>query len=90
MDKKLFAICVLTLTAILLLIGNFVDVPAQASQVASNRDYTVLTARVQNSGEGLYVVDNRSGLMAVFTYDNNAGGLRVRAVRAVADAVPVR
>lgn len=90
MDKKLIAICVLTLTAVLLLIGNFVNVPAQAAQVASNRDYTILTARVQNAGEALYVMDNRTGLMAVFTYDVNAGGMRVRAVRPVADAVPAR
>jgi hypothetical protein len=85
MDRKLTAICLLTLSAVALMIANFA-VPARAATAVNSRDYQLVTALMQNGSEGLYVLDNRTGLIAIFTYDSNTRTMRPRAVRAVADA----
>jgi hypothetical protein len=46
----------------------------------------LITSPNQAGGDTLYVVDNRTGLMAVFTFDNRTRTLRPRQMRAVADA----
>jgi hypothetical protein len=90
LDKTLLAISALSVTAVLMLVGMFVAPSANASMVIKDRDYQVITARVQNGGDGLYIVDNRTGLMAVFTYDPALRTVRPRAVRAVAEAFQVK
>ncbi|MGA3067326.1 MAG: hypothetical protein ABSF29_10810 [Tepidisphaeraceae bacterium] len=86
MDRKLIAICLLTLSATALMIADFATEPAGAEVAVNSRDYQMATALMQNGSEGLYVLDNRTGMIAVFAYDNNTRTLRPRAVRAVADA----
>jgi len=87
MDRKLIAICVLTVSAVALMIANFVTPPAARADVAVNsHDYQAVTARIQGGGEGLYVIDNRTGLMAIMTYDPNSRTVIPRAARPVADA----
>ncbi|MGD1278673.1 MAG: hypothetical protein ABR964_15785 [Tepidisphaeraceae bacterium] len=85
MDRKLIAICILTISAVALMIANFVAVPLRADTAANSRDYQLVTARLQSGGEGLYILDNRTGLMAIFTYDTGTRSLRPRAVRPIAD-----
>jgi hypothetical protein len=46
----------------------------------------VLTVPSVGGGDTVYVVDNRTGLMAVFAFDNRARVLRPQKVRAVQDA----
>ena len=77
MDRKLIAICMLSLSAMALMIANF-SIPAQASTTTNSRDYQLSTALMQNGSEGLYVLDNRTGLIAIFTYDYNTRTLRPR------------
>ena len=86
MDKKLIAICVLTVSAMGMMICNFVTPPARAEAVANTRDYQAVTAEIQGGGEGLYIVDNRTGLMAIMTYDPNSRTVIARAARPVVDA----
>ena len=88
MDKKTFWIGILTLTAVVLVVGiYFVDTPvANAGMTIKDRDYQVVTARIPTGGDGLYILDNKTGLIAVFSYDTNARGLRAQAARPVADA----
>lgn len=87
MDRKTLTISLLSMTAGLLLGANFFATQsAQAMVAVKDRDYTLITARTQSSGDALYVVDNRTGLMAVFAYDPAAKVMRARAVRAVGDA----
>lgn len=87
MDRKTYAIGILTVTAVILFIAQFLPLrSATASNTIRDRDYNVATARVQQGGEGLYIVENRSGLMAVYTWDVAARNIRLRAVRPVADA----
>jgi hypothetical protein len=83
--KQTLAILGLSLTAALLLAANFINLPAKADTVVSDRDYQLITARSGNGGEGLYIMDNRTGLLAVFMYDPNVRSLQPRAFTAVAN-----
>jgi len=86
MDKKTFGIGLLSITALLLLIACLIPAqPAQGAFAVKDRDYQLIIAQGQGS-DSIYVVDNRTGLMAVFTYDNRGRVLRPRQVRPVADA----
>jgi hypothetical protein len=70
LDKKTFAIGILSLSAVALLVANLIHVPpAKAAMAIKDRDYQAVTARVNRGGEALYLTDNRTGLMAVFVYD---------------------
>ena len=87
MNRKNFGIGFLSLTAILLIAAHwFVPAPAGAQVAIKERDYQVVTARIQTGGDGLYILDNRTGQMAVFTYDPASRAVRARTVRLVADA----
>ena len=86
MNRKHLAICALTISAMTLMFANFFySPPARADESVNSRDYQMVTARVQNGGDGIYVVDNREGNIAVFIYDAQTRALRARAVRPVAD-----
>jgi hypothetical protein len=87
MDRKTYAIGILFLSALALFLAIcFVPNRADAQATVKERVYSVVTARVQQGGDALYIVDNETGLMAVFTYDPNSRSLRPRAVRNVVDA----
>jgi len=87
MDRKTFSIGVLSITATILFVAQFLPVrPAVASESIKDRDYTMVTALNVSGGDALYVTDNRSGQMAVFTWDSGSRSLHIRAVRTIADA----
>jgi len=87
MDKKTFGIGILSITAALLFVASLLPTPrAEAAFAVKDRDYQVLTVKSQQGGDTLYVVDNRTGLVAVFTFDPRTRLLRPRKVGAVADA----
>ena len=86
MDKKTFGIGVLSITGLLLLVACLLPAkPADAAFAVKDRDYQLIVAQGQGS-DNIYVVDNRTGLMAVFVYDNRGRVLRPRQVRPVVDA----
>ena len=88
MDRKLFGIGILTITATILFIAQFMPLrPALARDAIKDRDYTLVTSPLTQGGEGLYLVENRTGLMAVFTWDPASRTVKLRAVRPIADAV---
>jgi hypothetical protein len=85
-DKKVFAIGVLSLTAALLLIGNyFAPQHAVATTTIKDRDFSMVTAAVQTGGESLYVLDNRSGRVAVYAYDPTGRVIRPRGIGEMAN-----
>lgn len=88
MDSKTFGIGVLCVTAVILLVANFIPVQptAHAADAIKDRDYTVVTAPITSGGEGLYITDNRTGLIAVFTWDAAKRTIVVRDVKPTADA----
>jgi hypothetical protein len=70
MDKKTFWIGILSLTATLLLMGNyFAPQPALGTMSIRDRDFSLCTAHTQTGGDSLFVLDNRSGKVAVYFYD---------------------
>jgi hypothetical protein len=86
MDRKLIAICVLTVSAVVLMIANFLTPPAKADVAVNSHDYQAATARCSTGGDALYIVDNRTALIAVLTYDPNTRTVVPRAARPVTDA----
>ena len=86
MKRQNIAIVMLSITAALLLAANVFVQPADAMVVLKDRDYQVVTAKIATGGDGLYILDNRTGQMAVFTYDPASRAVRARTVRLVADA----
>lgn len=87
MDRKTVGIVVLSAMATLLVSLQFVSTPtADAAVAVAGRDYQMATARAKAGGEALYVLDNKTGQMAVFLYDTRDRTVRVRDVRMVRDA----
>lgn len=88
MDKRTFAIGILSLTAVILFVANLL-VPqsrVMAEQLVKDRDYQAVTANWQANDDALYILDNRSGMMAAFIYDPNLRAMVPRAVRPVMEA----
>jgi hypothetical protein len=79
MDRKTFYIGILSVSATLLALANyFAPQPAQAMLTIKDRDFSMVTAESQASGDALYVLDNRSGRVAIFSYDPSSRALRPR------------
>lgn len=86
MDRKTFGIGILSITALVLLVANFLPKsPVGASTAVSGRDYQAVTARSKQGGETLYIVDNKTGLMGVFTYDVSRRTVVPRGVKPMSD-----
>jgi hypothetical protein len=88
MDRKSYAIGLLSLSAVILTTALLVA-PTNAVPVGTvvrDRDFTMMTASVQGGGDALYILDNRRGMMAVFTYDNASQSLRLRAAEPISNA----
>lgn len=87
MQSKSLTIGVLSITAVLLLIAQFVDLqPAMAGESVKDRDYSLVTATSQQGGEIVYVIDNHTGQVAVFAWDAGRRGLQFRGAGSMADA----
>ena len=90
-DKKTFWIGILTLTAAVLVVGNLMNpTPAVGENVIKDRDYQLATAVNSAGGDTLYVTDNRTGMVAVLTFDSGTRGVAVKAVKPISDAFVVR
>lgn len=74
-DKKTFWIGIMTVVAAVLL-GVHALQPAavmpsaHARETVDSRDYAMATAEAANGGELLYILDKRSGLLALVAWDN--------------------
>lgn len=70
MDKKLFIIGLLSLSAVILFAANLLQ-PTQAhgGLVVKDNDYTAVTARTNRGAEALYILDNKTGMMVVMSYE---------------------
>ena len=86
-DKKSFAVGVLSLSAVVLFVGNLMLPETATGAVAvKERDYTAVVGRTSRGGEALYLTDNRTGLLGVFNFDPGKRAITAVAVRPVADA----
>ena len=83
MDSKTYGIGILTLTGVALLIATiFAPRPAIGFEAVSNADMQAVTAPVQGGGDALYLLDQRSGKLAVFTITKQ-NGMRLQTVENV-------
>src|SRR4051794_39965304 len=86
MDSKTYTIGILTLTAVALLIANiFAPRQAVAIEAVGNDQMQAVTCRAQGGGDALYLLDQNSGKMAVFTVQTR-GGLKLMTVADVESA----
>jgi hypothetical protein len=89
MDKKIFAIGTLSITGLLLLLINLMPMPTAArADVIKDRDYQAVTAAIRQGGDGLFVIDNRTGKIGVFAYDNTRKGIATLDIQDVMKAFP--
>lgn len=87
MDRKSITVGLLSLTATGLVALNLNSTPAaHADAVVNARDFQMVTTRATGGGDSLYILDNKTGQIAVFSYDTKDKLVRVRAVRPVRDA----
>jgi len=87
MNSKTYGIGILSVTAVVLLIAQFIPLrPAVASEAIKDRDYSIVTARTNAGGDALYVTDSRTGLIAAFLWDPGRREVVVKDVRPVNDA----
>jgi hypothetical protein len=87
MDSRSYGIGILFVTAIVLLVAQFVPVPpAVAGTAVRERDYSVATARSVAGGDAVYIADNRTGMIAVFTWDASRRMVVVRDAKPIAEA----
>ena len=88
MDRKTFAIGILSITAIILFVAQFLPVrPALANDSVGDRDYQLCTVKTQQGGDALYIFQRRTGLVAVFSWDASDRRIKLRGVRNVSDAI---
>lgn len=84
--RQRITVAILSLSAAALLVANFqLDKTAQAQQAIIGRDYSLVTAPVVRGDDGLYVLDNRTGMIALFTWDTRTRGVTVSDVRLLDD-----
>ncbi len=77
-DKRTFVLGVLSLMALVLIVANIMAPRgAVAADTIKDNDYQLQTGRVTNGGEALYVTDNRTGVMAAYSYNPNIRGLQL-------------
>ena len=80
MDKKTFTIGILTVTAVIMFVAQLLPSRQTARarrRYRRHRDYQLVTSRLAQGGEALYVVDARTGMMAVFTWDPTARSVKL-------------
>jgi len=88
-NNTTFAIGILSLTAVVLGVANYFMADSnqvQAQVAIKDRDYSVVTARAQTGSDALYVLDSRTGQVAVLMYDPATQTVKPRKVRSVMDA----
>jgi hypothetical protein len=74
MDSKTYGIGILTLTGIALLLANlFAPRPAIGIESVANEDAQAVTCRSAQGGDALYLLDQSSGKLAVFTVNTRSG-----------------
>jgi hypothetical protein len=84
MDKKTFLIGVLSITALLLFLAQFMPLAqtAVAADSARDRDWQVVTTTGTQGGDAIYIAD-RSGQVAVYTWDPGDRVVKLRAVKPI-------
>jgi hypothetical protein len=86
MNSKSLTIGVLSVTAVLLFLAQFMPLQRAEAQVWKDRDYSLVSTKSNRSGELVFVIDNRSGLVAALSWDNAARNFTVDGVGSITEA----
>lgn len=87
MDRNTLSIVALSVTATVLGFASMVTPSsATAEAVVSGRDYQAVTTRMQTGGDALYILDNKTGQLAVFTYSPKDNSILPRDIRPLSAA----
>jgi len=80
MDNKTYGIGILTLTAVALLLANvFSPRTVSGMESVANDEMQAVTAKARTGGDALYLLDNSTGKLAVFTVTSK-NGLKLQTV----------
>jgi len=91
MNRTNITITLLSLSAAVLLVANWLMPSSASAQVSvKERDYQIVTASIQTGGDALYILDNDTSQIGVFTYDPTTRGVAARAVRPLQQAFQAR
>lgn len=86
MDRKTMGIGILSFTAVALLVAALMPHTASADFSIRDQNYQLVTVSGQQGSSTVYVLDSRTGKMAVFAYDmRNPGHFTPVKVGNVAD-----
>lgn len=86
-SSRTLLIAVLTVTAVILCVAHLIPTqPAMASESIKDRDYSLVTTRSTKGDEVVYVTENRTGQVAVFSWDAGRKTLEFRGIASLADA----
>lgn len=86
-DRKTYLIGALSLSAAVLTLANLqLDSTAHANVSEVEGDYQLVTGLTQRGDDGLYILDKRKNLVAMFSWDPNKRAIVPRDVRSV-DAI---
>jgi hypothetical protein len=91
MNRNNITIMLLSISAALLLAANWLVPQSASAQVSvKERDYQIVTCSIQTGGDALYILDNATSQVGVFTYDPTTRGVAARTVRPLALAFQAR
>ncbi len=91
MNRNNITITLLTLAAAILLTLNWLLPNGASAQVTiKERDIQAVTAKIPTGGDGLYILDSRTGQVGVFVYDPGRRTIVPEAIRSVADGFVTR
>lgn len=87
MQSKHLTIGVLSITALILFIAHLMPIqPVMAGESVKDRSYQLITARSNQGGETVFVIDSPTGQIAVFTWDAGRRALVLKGVDSLANA----
>jgi|GEM_PF-7134020 len=89
-DKQIITIVGLLLMAGALMLANFSSPAAKADNVIKDQNYQLITCQAGALGQGLYIMDERSGYVGVFVFDPNRQIVVPRAFMNMAGLFPQR
>ena len=87
MKNKNLSIGILSITALLLFIAQFIPVqPVAYGEALKDRDFSLIAATSSRGGDTIYVVDHRNGTAAVLTWNATARTFELAGSAPIANA----
>jgi hypothetical protein len=80
--KENLTLIALSTLALILFVGHLQLTPrAEAAATERAGDFQLVTAQIATGGDGVYVIDNRNGIVALFMWNNSTRRIEPKNVR---------